>query len=68
MRMWYFTCRKCGWRETYYTWPFHKCVRFPACTRCGGQTYRPSLEDTDLRRDEEHEDGTEDFEREERRA
>jgi hypothetical protein len=65
---WNFACRNCGHRDTYAGYPFKASGEFPHCTRCGGGTYRPSLEDTDLRRDEEHEDGTEDFEREERRA
>jgi DNA-directed RNA polymerase subunit RPC12/RpoP len=67
--MWNFACRNCGHRDTYAGYPFKSSGEFPRCTRCGGQTYRPSLEDEgDLQRDLEHEDGTEDFEREECRA
>ena len=44
---WNFACRNCGHRDTYAGYPFKSSCEFPRCTRCGGQTYRPSLEDTD---------------------
>ena len=51
---WNFACRRCGHPDYYGSYPFKDSGEFPRCSRCGGETYRPSLEDDLLDMDEAH--------------
>jgi hypothetical protein len=51
---WNFACRRCGHRDYYGGYPFKGSGEFPRCQQCGGETYRPSLEDDLLDMDEAH--------------
>jgi len=51
---WNFACRRCGHRDYYGGYPFKNSGEFPRCQRCGGDTYRPSLEPTLDDMDETH--------------
>jgi hypothetical protein len=55
--IWELACRKCGFHNIWMRYPFTwkgDVLIFPRCPRCGGETYRPSLEDDFFDMDEAH--------------